>query len=57
MGGYGQNIASFYGESNMKVKNLGISKAFHTDFGADELLDENGISVEKIANYIKNYIK
>ena len=57
MGGYGQNIASFYGDSNMKVKNYGISKAFHTDFEADKLLEENGISVEKIANEIKDYIK
>ena len=56
MGGYGQNIASFYGDSDMKVKNYGISKAFHTDFDADELLAENGISVEKIAEKIKKYI-
>lgn len=57
MGGYGQNIASFYGNSNMKVQNYGISKAFHTDFEADKLLEENGISVEKIANIIKENVK
>ena len=56
MGGYGQNIASFYGDSNMKVKNYGISKAFHTDFEADKLLEENGISVEKITNEIEKFI-
>lgn len=55
MGGYGQNIASFYGNSNMKVLNYGISKAFHTDFDHDEFLKENGISVENLANGIKNY--
>lgn len=55
MGGYGQNIASFYGNSNMKVLNYGISKAFHTDFDPDELLKDNGISVENLANVIKNY--
>ncbi len=38
MGGYGQNIASYYGEDDIMVKNYGISKAFHTDFDADELL-------------------
>ena len=53
MGGYGQNIASFYGDSNMKVKNYGISKAFHTDFNPEELLAENGISVENLVNIIK----
>ena len=55
MGGYGQNIASFYGDSNMKVKNYGVSKAFHTDFEADKLLEENGISVKNIVNVIKEY--
>ncbi|MBO4726513.1 MAG: 1-deoxy-D-xylulose-5-phosphate synthase, partial [Clostridia bacterium] len=55
-GGYGQTIASFYGDNNMQVKNLGISKAFHTEFNADELLAENGISVENIVNLIKNHL-
>lgn len=56
MGGYGQTIASFYGDMDMKVKNYGISKAFHTDFKADELLAENGMSVEKLTFYIKSNI-
>ncbi|MDO5522098.1 MAG: 1-deoxy-D-xylulose-5-phosphate synthase, partial [bacterium] len=56
MGGYGQNIASFYGDTNMKVKNYGISKAFHTDYNADELLAENGMSVAQLTNYIKKYL-
>ena len=41
----------------MKVLNYGISKAFHTDFDADELLKENGISSENLANVIKEFIK
>ena len=53
-GGYGQNIASFYGKSDIKVKNYGISKEFHTDFKAEELLAENGMSVENIVNEIKS---
>lgn len=57
MGGYGQNISSFYGDTDMKVKNYGISKAFHTDFDAEKLLDENGISVEKISKVIKEYVE
>jgi 1-deoxy-D-xylulose-5-phosphate synthase len=57
MGGYGQNIASFYGDTDMKVKNFGISKAFHTDFEAEKLLEENGISVDKITKVIKDYIE
>lgn len=56
MSGYGQSIASFYGDSKMKVKNYGISKYFHTDFDPDKLLEENGISVNNITNVIKEYI-
>ena len=48
MGGYGQNIAAFYGDSDMRVRCRGISKAFHTEFQADELLDAHGISAEKL---------
>lgn len=53
MGGYGQNIASFYGNTDLKVKNYGISKEFHTDFEPEELLARNGISVENIVKEIK----
>ncbi len=52
MGGYGQNIASFYGASDMLVKNYGISKKFHTDFEPEELLAQNGMSIENIVNEI-----
>lgn len=52
-GGYGQRVAGFYGTADMKVKNFGISKAFHTDFVADELLDQHGISVDKLVSYMK----
>ena len=56
IGGYGQTIASFYGDINIKVKNYGLSKAFHTDFKADELLAENGMSVEQLTAYIKKSV-
>jgi 1-deoxy-D-xylulose-5-phosphate synthase len=48
MGGYGQNIAAFYGDCDMRVHCHGISKAFHTEFKADELLAAYGISAEKL---------
>lgn len=54
-GGYGQRVAGFYGDTSMKVKNFGISKAFHTEFNPDELLAENGMSVEKLIDYMKNF--
>ncbi|MDO5516242.1 MAG: 1-deoxy-D-xylulose-5-phosphate synthase [Clostridium sp.] len=55
-GGFGQKIASFYGVSDMKVKNYGIKKSFPDRYVAEELLRENGISVEQIVNDIKNEI-
>lgn len=51
-GGYGEKIASFYGDKPILVKNFGVSKAFHSDFDADELLKQNGISVEGILDFI-----
>ncbi len=57
MGGYGQNIASFYGDCDMRVHCHGISKAFHTEFKADELLDAHGISAEKLADEILGALK
>lgn len=56
MGGYGQNIASFYGTSDICVKNYGISKKFHTDFKPEELLKDNGMSVQNITHEIKEYL-
>lgn len=52
--GFGARIASYYGTSGIRVKNLGISKEFHSDFNAEELLAENGISVSQLLAYIEN---
>ncbi len=54
-GGYGSRIASFYGCSKMKVKTLGISKVFYTDFDAEDILDKEGMSVEKLVQLMKLY--
>lgn len=55
-GGFGEKVASFYGPSNIKVKNYGIKKNFYNKFNAEDLLKENGISVEQIVNDIKNIL-
>ena len=57
MGGYGQNISSFYGQNEISVKNYGISKKFHTDFAAEELLAENGMSIFNIYNFIIKFLE
>lgn len=53
-GGFGQMVASFYGNSDMKVINLGLSKKFHSDYNPDALLDEHGISKDKLVSLIKS---
>ena len=55
-GGFGEKIASFYGTTNMKVKNYGIRKSFPDRYIVDELLKENGITVEQIIVDIKEII-
>ena len=52
-GGWGQRVASFYGPSNMRVKNYGIAKEFHDRYDATELLRENGVSVDQIVSDVK----
>lgn len=56
-GGFGQKIASYYGTSDMKVKNYGIKKSFPDRYVPEELLRENGISVEQITADIKAILK
>lgn len=56
-GGFGEKIASFYGTTNMKVKNYGIRKSFPDRYVVEELLKENGISEDQILCDIKNILK
>ena len=52
-GGFGEKIASFYGTSNMKVKNYGIKKAFYDRYDVKELLKENRLTKEQIVEDIE----
>ena len=55
-GGFGEKIASFYGDSDIKVKNYGIEKAFYDKFDANELLKENGVTKEQITEDIEKML-
>lgn len=55
-GGFGKKIASYYGISDMKVKNYGIKKCFPDRYNPEELLKENGISVQQITKDIKEIL-
>ena len=56
-GGYGQTVANFLGNTDVKVQNYGLDKAFHDRYVASELLAENGITVENIVKNILAVVK
>lgn len=56
-GGYGQTVASFLGNADVKVQNYGLDKAFHDRYVASDLLAENGITVENIVKNILAVVK
>ena len=47
-GGFGEKIASFYGNTDMKVKNYGIKKAFYDKYDVNELLKSNKLTPQQI---------
>ena len=53
-GGFGANIASYYGTSNMKVLNYGLKKEFIDRYNVKEILKENRITPEQIIDDIEN---
>ena len=51
-GGFGAKIAAFYGSSDMKVLNLGIKKEFIDRYDVAEVLKDNHLTPEQIAEDI-----
>lgn len=55
-GGFGEKIASYYGSSDMLVKNYGIKKAFYDRYDVNSLLKENRLTKEQITEDILNLL-
>ena len=55
-GGYGQKIASYYGSSDMKVVNMGLKKEFVDLFTVEELLYDNGLTVENVLQIVDKHL-
>ena len=51
-GGFGAKIAAFYGSSDMKVLNFGIKKEFIDRYDVAEVLKDNRLTPEQIAEDI-----
>ena len=47
-GGFGEKIARFYGDSDLKVLNFGVRKEFPDRYDLNELLKENHLTNEQI---------
>lgn len=56
-GGYGQKIASYYGDSEMKVLNFGLKKEYLDGYNAANVLKEYGISKDNIMLQITKLLK
>lgn len=56
-GGLGEKIARFYGNSDMKVANLGLKKEFLDRYNPDDVLRENGLTPELIAEKAEQLTK
>ena len=51
-GGFGQKVASALGESPVKVVNLGLPKRFLNRYNAADVLNELGLTPDKIAEKV-----
>lgn len=51
-GGYGQMIASYFGDREIAVKNYGLEKKFYDNYRAADVLSELGITAEAITKDI-----
>ena len=56
-GGFGQKIASYFGDTNIKVKNYGLQKEFYDRYNPEELLKEENMDIESIIEYINNNLQ
>lgn len=51
-GGYGQTIASYLGNTDLKVQNYGVTKEYHDRYDRQALLAENGLTVDNLVEKI-----
>ena len=49
-GGFGEKIASFYGDSDVKVLNFGLKKEFLDRYNPADILKENHLTEEQIVD-------
>ena len=55
-GGFGEKIARFYGDSDMKVLNYGLKKEFLDRYDAAEVVKENRLTREQITEDVMKFV-
>ena len=55
-GGFGEKISRFYGDSDMKVLNYGLKKEFLDRYDVEEVLKDNRLDAEMIAEDVKKLV-
>lgn len=56
-GGFGQKVASYYGDAAVKVINLGLKKEFLNRYNAVEVLKECNLTPDGIADTVMSVVK
>lgn len=56
-GGFGEKIARFYGDSDVKVLNFGLKKEFLDRYDVNEVLKDNHLTADQIEADIENLLK
>nr|WP_317413300.1 1-deoxy-D-xylulose-5-phosphate synthase [uncultured Solibaculum sp.] len=55
-GGFGEKIARFYGDSQVKVLNFGLKKEFLDRYDVQEVLEQNHLTVQQIVDDVAKYL-
>ena len=55
-GGFGEKIARFYGDSDVKVLNFGLKKEFLDRYDVNEVLVDNHLTAEQIAEDVEKVL-
>ena len=56
-GGYGEKVARYYGDSDMKVICHGVKKEFLDRYDIGKVLADSGLTADAVVATIKNAIK
>ena len=56
-GGFGEKIARFYGDSDVKVLNFGLKKEFLDRYNPEDVMQKNHLTAEQIAEDVLAVLK